>query len=120
MENKSKRFEKLVAKIQSDFSKNAEVKHDEKVIGRITKSERQIDVSVRFKSGQFDVFVAIECKDWNVPIDSPEIESFIQKMDDIGADRGAMVAANGFTEGSKNLAKNKRIQLSKYRIIKRF
>ena len=50
---KWKRFEALVAKVQSSFSPDAEVTLNEKVKGRISGVRRELDIVVRRSIGQF-------------------------------------------------------------------
>jgi hypothetical protein len=45
-------------------------------------------------------FMAFECKDHALPIDTPLIETFSTRLIDIGAARGAMVSNSGYTEGA--------------------
>ncbi len=112
---KWKRFEKLVAKIQQDLSPDAIVTHNEKILGKDSGTLRQIDVLVRKKVGQYELLIAMSCKDHKEPVDINDLGSFITDVTDIRANHGAMVAANGFTEGAKTLAKTKGINL--YRLI---
>ena len=62
-------LEILVAKIQSQLAPKAEVIHNAKLMGRISKAMRQIDVLVRDRIGQFEIQIVIECKDSKVPVD---------------------------------------------------
>lgn len=114
-EPKWRRFEKLVAKIQRDLSPDALVTHDEKIIGKNSGEPRQIDVSVRKRVGQYDLLIVMSCKDHKDPVDINDLGAFITDVEDVKANHGAMVAANGFTEGAKKLALAKGISL--YRLI---
>ncbi len=103
---KWKRFEMLVAKIQQKISPNAKVTLDDKIIGRKTRVKRQIDISVRETIGQFDILVVIDCKDYSKPVDVKAVEEFIGLADDVGANKGALVASSGFTNTAKIRAKD--------------
>ncbi len=115
MEPKWRRFEKLVAKIQQELAPTAVVKHDDSIWGRQSQRNRQIDVSISKKIGQYNLLIAMSCKDWSKPVNVNEIDSFSNVLIDIQANKGAMVATNGFTDGAKNMAKSKGIDL--YRLI---
>lgn len=94
---KWRRFEELVHKVQSDLAPLATVTLDERVPGMQSGVERQIDIAVRAQVGQFPIFVAIDCKDHADPLDVKSIEEFIGLVQDVGANKGVLVAANGFT-----------------------
>lgn len=98
---KWKRFEKLVAQVQATLAPDARVTHNEEVVGTISGTLRQIDVSVRKKIGQFDLFIAIQCKDTKRPVDIRGIEESIGLFQDVGAHKGAIVSASGFSESAK-------------------
>lgn len=115
MSQKWRRFEKLVANVQKELAPDANVQHNDHIWGHYSKKNRQIDVSIRKRIGQFELLIAISCKDWSEPVDIDEIDSFSNVIKDIHAHKGAMVATNGFTGGAKNMAKAKGIDL--YRLI---
>jgi len=81
----------------------------------ITYEERQIDIVVRMKAGQYDLFVAIDCKDYKRKVDVKAVEEFIGLSKDVGANKGAIVAWNGFTDAAKQRARNAGIDL--YRLV---
>lgn len=103
-EPKWKRFEKIVAKIQKEFSPNATVTHNDKIVGRRSGVERQIDISIRQSIGQFELLIVIECKDYKIPIDVKGVEEFFGLLDDVAANKGALVSSNGFTDAARNRA----------------
>ena len=75
-EPKWRRFEKLVAKVQRELAPNALVKHDDKIMGHDSGKLRQIDVTVKQKVGQYNMLIAIDCKDYQVPVDVKDVEGF--------------------------------------------
>jgi hypothetical protein len=108
---KWKKFEKLVAKVQRDLSPNALVLWDQYLQGKKTKVKRQIDILVKQNVGQFELLIAIDCKDEATPIDVKAVEETIGLFQDIEANKGAIVSAKGFTKAAKNLARNTGIEL---------
>jgi len=112
---KWKRFEKLVAEIQESFAPNAEVTHNDKILGIITKKVRQVDVSLKGNIAQYKILIAIECKDSKIRADLPEIEGFAEKLKDIEANKGVIVSASGFTDSAKTKAKAAGIEI--YRLV---
>lgn len=76
---------------------------------------RQIDVSVRKNVGQFELLVAIDCKDTKRPIGVKGIEESIGLFQDVEAHRGVVVSAAGFTKAAKTLGAKAGLDL--YRLI---
>lgn len=114
-DKKWKRYEKLVAQVQALLSPDAKVTHDDKILGKKSGTLRQIDVSVRKNVGQFDLLIAIECKDTSKPADIKDVEESIGLFQDVGAHKGAIVSAAGFTESAKS--RGSRAGLELYRLI---
>jgi hypothetical protein len=112
---KWKRFEALVAKVQSSLSPDAKVTLDESIPGLSSHVKRQIDITVRRNIGQFEILIVIDCKDYTRPVDVKDIEEFIGLVEDVGANKGAMVSASGFTEAAKTRAQGCGIDL--YRLV---
>ncbi len=104
-------LEILVAKIQKQLAPDAEVMHNARLDGRRSKTRRQIDVLVRKKIGQYEMLIAIECKDYATPADAPEVDQFYAVLDDIGAHKGALVCSKGFTGAAKESARARQIDL---------
>jgi hypothetical protein len=114
-EPKWRRFEKLVAKVQQELAPNAVVTHDDRIKGHISRELRQIDITVKQKVGQYNILIAIDCKDYKTPVDVGEVEAFKSKVKDIHANKGVMVAANGFTGTAKRIGEEAALNL--YRLI---
>ena len=112
---KWKKFEQLVTKVQQDLSPQAIVTPNDKIEGKITGTKRQIDVSIRQRVGQYEMLVAIECKDLSVPVDVKDVEEAIGLIQDIGANKGVIVSARGFTAAAKTRGENAELIL--YRLI---
>lgn len=109
--SQSKELEILVANIQKDLAPDAEVTHDAKIIGRHTNVPRQIDVLVRQKVGQYEMIIAIDCKDYKIPVDVKGVEEFHGLVDDVGAHKGALVCPKGFSKAAKERALGYQIEL---------
>lgn len=107
-----KDFEKIVQKIQQALMPHAQVTHNEKIIGRSGVSN-QCDVVIRAKVGQYDFFCVLECKDWADKVGVERVREFQSKLDDLGAMKGAIVSAKGFTDEAIKLARHCDINLYK-------
>lgn len=114
MNDNWKDFEKLVRKIQQELMPHAQVTLDERIVGR-DGGPNQCDVVVRAKVGQYDFFCVIECKDLSKKVGVEVIREFRSKLEDIGATKGAIVSAKGFTRGAIQKARSYNINL--YRLV---
>ncbi|MDO8305326.1 restriction endonuclease [Herminiimonas sp.] len=108
-------LEHLVAKIQRTLAPEATVQHNIKVMGRESEIERQIDVLVTQRIGQYTMTIAIDCKDYKSPIDVKGVEEFAGMVQDIGANKGVLVCPAGFTPTAKKRAK--KLQMELYRPV---
>src|SRR5262245_41625555 len=97
-------LEILVAKIQAQFSPDAEVLHDIRLLGRLSQQSRQIDVRVRQNIGQYQMTIVIDSKDYARPVDVKGVEEFHGLVADVGAHKGAMVSPRGSTTAAKHRA----------------
>ena len=95
-----KKFEELAASIQAELAPEAKVSANARLRGKSGKL-RQIDVLIEQETGQYKLRIVVDCKDHKNPVDVNDIESFLGLIQDVGAHKGAMVAANGFTETAK-------------------
>ena len=84
-------------------------------MGHDSLRPRQVDVSVKQKAGQYDILIAIDCKDYAIPVNVKHVEEFVGLIRDIQANKGAMVAANGFSDTAKRVGK--RAALDLYRLV---
>jgi hypothetical protein len=87
------------------------IKSPEYVMGRLSRSRREIDVSLRSNVGSTKVFVIIECRDRQDIEDVRWIEQLASKGKDVGADKAVAVSKVDFTEGARNLAEAIGIEL---------
>jgi hypothetical protein len=98
---KWRRFENVVADITRELGPlGAVVNQDQRLVGQITGVRRQIDILVRIPSEAGDVTLIVDCKDHSTPVDVKEMEAFLGLLEDVGANRGAIVSALGFTEAA--------------------
>jgi hypothetical protein len=109
-EQRWERFEKLAAKIQEELAPGAAVVHNQKLPGK-SGTDRQIDIVVRQKVGQFDRLIVMDCKDYKKPVDIGDIEQFIGMVGDVGAQKGAMISTSGFSKAAQRRATEAGIDL---------
>ena len=105
-----KKLERLVAKIQRDLAPNSKVSRNVKLQG-ISGAQRQIDVLVEDKIGQYDIRIVIDCKDYKTPVDIKGVEECSGLFEDVAAQRGVIVCPAGFTKNAKARAQQLQIDL---------
>jgi hypothetical protein len=104
-------LEILVAQIQKELAPGAIVEHNVKLKGHATETMRQVDVLVRQNIGQYEILIAIDCKDYKTPVDVKSVEEFYGLLTDIGVHKGSLVCPKGFTNTAKKRAKSYNIDL---------
>ncbi|RFB68590.1 MULTISPECIES: restriction endonuclease [unclassified Herbaspirillum] len=108
-------LEQLVAKIQNSLAPQASVEHDAKVWGVDSETYRQIDVLVKQRIGQYEMLIAIDCKDHQTPVDVKGVEEFAGMVADIRANKGVLVCPSGFTQAARTKAG--KLQMELYRPV---
>jgi hypothetical protein len=106
-----RKLEKLVAVIQQELAPDAKVEHNVTRRGRVTGAERQIDVLMTQKIGQFEMIIVIDCKDYKVKVDTKGVGEFKELVDDVGAHKGVLVSAKGFSPAAHKTAEAYQIEL---------
>lgn len=104
MTKKWKEFEQLTYNLQKQLTQDAEVVADEKIKGANSETERQIDILIKKRVAQYEIKVIIECKDYKRPVDVQKVESFVTKLKDVKANKGAIVSSKGFSKAALKLA----------------
>lgn len=98
-----KKFEELAATIQSDLAPDAKVTPNAKLPGK-SGALRQVDILIEQRTGQYELRIIVDCKDYKNPVDIKDVETFLGLLSDVGAHKGALIAANGFTTAAKERA----------------
>jgi hypothetical protein len=108
---KWKKFEKVIAGIHILSDSEALVKFNDHIQGKKTGRRLQVDVSMSFKRGFYPYLVIIECKDLTRRVSITDVQAFNTKIDDLGAEKGVIVSANGFQKGAVRTAEVYGIEL---------
>lgn len=109
-----KEFQDIIADIQSQLSKDSEVKSPDYIMGVVTNIKREVDVSIRSRIGLHDILTVIECRDHERPVDVTYIEQMVTKRDDVRANKLIVISRNGFTQTASDLARIRGIELLKF------
>jgi hypothetical protein len=99
-----KKLEQLAAEIQRQLSPTSTISHNVKVPGRSSGTDRQIDVLIEDRVGQFPIRIAVECKDHSAPVDVNVVGEFHSLLQDTRISKGVLVAPGGFTKAALTLA----------------
>ncbi|MBW6432397.1 restriction endonuclease [Actinoplanes hulinensis] len=96
-----RRYEESVHDLLKQLDPGAKIVHNEKVRGRLSQTDRQIDVwVVGTVLETIEVHVAIECKRYRRPVSIEVVDQFVGKLLDVGAGIGVLYSYSGFTNSA--------------------
>lgn len=104
-------YEKMITNIYKELAPSANVTHNDKVMGKDSEIERQIDVTIRDTIEGENILIAVQAKDYQTPVDINTVGEFASVLRDIRASKGILVCNAGFTRGAMNLARSWGIDL---------
>ncbi|MFC3353709.1 restriction endonuclease [Sphingobacterium zeae] len=110
MKKTGKEYEKLIETLYRQLAPNAIVTPNDSIVGRDSEVKRQIDVSIRYKYAEIEHLIIIEAKDFNKPVNVKAIEGFASVIKEVGANKGVLISAKGFSQAAKNFGKNRGIE----------
>ncbi len=76
------------------------------------RTKHDIDVAVRSHHLGLDILWVVECKLWQTPVSKLHVLALRQIVIDLGADRGILMAENGFQQGAQEAAILTNVRLS--------
>ena len=91
---------------------------DQKVTG--VRGEHKIDVYVNFKALSVDCSWIVECKHWNSNVTKEKVLALQSIVQDVGADKGVLVAKKGFQSGAIRCAQKSNIILTNLEDLRRY
>ncbi|WP_343322273.1 restriction endonuclease [Sphingobacterium multivorum] len=106
MKNNGKDYENLIATLYKHLAPNAILTPNDSIIGRNSEVKRQIDLSIRYNYANVEHLIIIEVKDYNKPVNVKTIEGFASVIKDVGANKGILISARGFSKAAQNFGKN--------------
>ncbi len=107
-------LEKLVSRInQILYGVDAKITSPDYIKGKISKYKREIDVSIKYKAGNEEKLVIVECRDRTNKADSGVswIEQIVTKKLDVGANKAIAVTSSVFSKPAVLTAKHYEIEL---------
>lgn len=88
---------------------SAVVDRDVKLRGRNSHTIRQVDVCVRGRIfGMADAMMIADCKRWGKPVDVADAGSFVDLVEDVGADVGLLVTTEGASPAARERLRSAR------------
>lgn len=81
---------------------DALVERDVRLPGRLSGTERQVDIVVRGRIfGLSEATLAVDCKRWGSKVDVRDIGAFLDLIDDIGVELGLLVTTAGASKAAQ-------------------
>jgi hypothetical protein len=99
-------FERLAERIYRELSPAATVTWNDHIPGEESGIPRQIDVSIRWTSGDDAYLTIVQAKDWKHRADINAVGEFASVIRDVGASQGILVCRAGFTGNAMKYARN--------------
>lgn len=90
-------FEKAVAEIIKSLDPKARVTHNQR-LQDLTGEYRQFDVVARGTFAGNPILAVFECKDLRKPVGVKDVEAFVTKSRDVGANVTQIISKRGFTK----------------------
>jgi hypothetical protein len=84
---------------------------NDKIIGRESKIDREIDVSIRIQTDETELLYVVQCKDWANKVDINTLGTFSAVMQDVGAAKGFLLCTSGFRASNHAYALSRGIEL---------
>jgi hypothetical protein len=108
---KWREYEKMVERIYKELMPLATVTHNDKIMGKDSGVERQIDVSIKTNLAGHDILIIIQAKHYERPPNVTHVDGFSNVIKDVRASKGIMISNIGFTKTAIKLAVNQGIDL---------
>jgi hypothetical protein len=99
-----KTYEKQVHRHFVEKYPDEQILFDQKLVGRHSKVDRQVDVLVRSHATGRELIGVFDCKHFSRHVDVRVIDFMVGFLDDLGANYGGVVSSRGFTVAARNRA----------------
>lgn len=101
-----KEYEKKVLDYFKSRFPNANISRNVLIEGKLSKTNREIDILIESHILGVSITIAVECKNWNSKLDVSHVGTFIDKLKDVGITKGVMISKLGYSESAHNRAKS--------------
>lgn len=99
-----KKYENEIFETFKEAYPNAKISYNQKIVGRYSKVERQIDVLIEGRIAGKKLRLVIDGKYFSKNIDVKEVDSFISMVEDIDAAQGILITSRGYSPAAINRA----------------
>lgn len=99
-----KNYEKEIFEYFEKTYPNAIVKQNQKLLGRYSKTDRQIDILIEDYVAGRRIRLIVDGKFFSKKIDVKEVETFISMVEDVQASQGILITSQGYSEAAINRA----------------
>ncbi|MDY0779688.1 restriction endonuclease [Tenacibaculum sp. IB213877] len=104
-------YEKEVYKILKENYPESEIEFNDSIFGLFSKTERQIDFSLRGYIAGKKVLGIVDCKFYNKKVHVKDVESSLGMMQDVNANFAFLITNKGYTSAAKNRVKYSNLKL---------
>ncbi|WP_051169877.1 restriction endonuclease [Mesoflavibacter zeaxanthinifaciens] len=106
-----RKYERQIHQELTSVFTDCEFEFDDRIFGKHSRIDRQIDISVRGKIGGNKILGIIDCKHFSTNIDVKIIESFLGMLEDTKANFGLIITNKGYSLAVKNRANIRNLRL---------
>jgi hypothetical protein len=100
-----KDYEKEIHEYLQKQYPNMNILHNQTLVGKMSKSDRQIDILIDERVAGHSIRIVIDSKYYkDTKIDVKDVESFLGMIADCEAHKGVLISTKGYTKGAINRA----------------
>lgn len=99
-----KKYEKEILCYFQETYPETKISFDQRVLGKFSKTQRQIDVLIEGEIAGYTIRIAVDCKYFTKKIDVKEVESFCSMVEDVEAHQGVLITQKGYSKAAINRA----------------
>lgn len=97
-----RRYEKLISNRLEQKFPGCSITFDDSIFGVFSKTDRQIDISIRGELAGNKILGIVDCKYYSQKINVKAVEGFLGMLEDLNANIGIMITNNGYSKASIN------------------
>jgi hypothetical protein len=101
-----KEYEDQVLQYFQERFPQALIKKNAQLPGRLSKTNRDIDILIESQIFGHSIQIAIECKNWSSKLDVADVGVFIDRLKDVGISKGVIVSKLGYTNSAHQRARS--------------
>lgn len=106
-----RKYERQIHKELTSIFTECDFEFDDRIFGKYSKIDRQIDISIRGKVGGNKILGIIDCKYFSTKVDVKIVENFLGMIEDTKANFGLLITNKGYSLAAKNRANVKNLRL---------